>query len=195
MLYAYSNRHILALSHNVTNYGEKSIFSMMAGGNDDLRAANLRLMYGYLMCIPGKKLGFMKQEIERYGNYFKDLHSLYIANSELFEIDDNESGFEWINNFSANESIVVFLRKNNCGEMLLVVANFTPVARSEYKIGVPFKGKYKEIFNSDNTVYGGVGIVNKRMKLSKEDECDGRENSIRISVPPLGITIFSCARM
>ena len=86
----------------------------------------------------------------------------------------------------------VFLRKDSKGNNLLVVANFTPVARANYKIGVPFAGKYKEIFNSDSEAYGGNGYINRRVKTSKKDECDGREDSIRITVPPLGISVFRC---
>ena len=76
----------------------------------------------------------------------------------------------------------------------MVVTNFTPVARANYKIGVPFAGQYKEIFSSDREEFGGNGYLNKRVKTSKKDECDGRDDSIRITVPPLGITVFKCTK-
>ena len=91
---------------------------------------------------------------------------------------------------------MVFLRKTETDdETLLIVCNFTPVVRNDYKIGVPFKGKYKEIFNSDALVYGGSGNVNPRLKQSKFSECDGKDESIRITVPPLGMSVFSCTRL
>ena len=192
MLYAYSNRFILPLTH-------ANLYNELAGENDEFKFANLRLLLGYSYFMPGKKMiskNIMTCTDEKinkiYDKFVSDLNSLYEEHSSLFSGDDSSDGFEWINNFSANECIAVFRRKAECNDDLLVVVNFTPIARNNYKIGVPYSGKYKEIFNSDSQVYGGVGITNKQLKLSKKDECDGREDSIRISVPPLGITVFSC---
>jgi len=93
----------------------------------------------------------------------------------------------------SQRSIVSFLRKNgNDDDMLLVVCNFTPVTYEKFQIGVPFKGKYKEIFNSDAEEFGGEGVVNPRVKQSKKEEFDEREHSITITVPPLGISVFQC---
>lgn len=108
-------------------------------------------------------------------------------------MDNEPEGFEWINDISADESIIVFTRNTSKkDETLLVVCNFTPVVRKDYKIGVPFRGKFKEIFNSDAVKFGGDGNVNPRLKQSKAEECDGRDDSIKIIVPPLGISIFKC---
>ena len=121
-----------------------------------------------------------------------DLHTLYKSNPAFYELDHDSDGFEWINNISANENIVVFLRKTKREEdTLLVVCNFENIPREDYKIGVPGPGKYKEIFNSDAEKYGGDGFINPRLKQSKKDECDDRPDSIRIKVPPMGMTVFS----
>ena len=115
--------------------------------------------------------------------------NFYRNNPALYTLDNEIEGFEWINNISANECIIVFLRK--CQEQtLLVVCNFANISRDQYKIGVPFAGKYKEIFNSDDQKYGGTGYVNPRVKVSKKDECDGRDDSLRIKVAPLSVSVF-----
>jgi len=123
--------------------------------------------------------------------YVKALNQLYHAETSLYELDYEYSGFEWINDISARENIIVFSRKTKHKEnTLVIVCNFVPVLQENYKIGVPYEGKYKEIFSSDKNEFGGLEHLNKRVKQSKKDECDGRENSICITVPPLGLTIL-----
>ncbi len=214
MIYAYSERFILVLSHDEVVHGKCSMLNKMPG-DIDLKFANLRVAYGFMAAHPGKKLLFMGQEFaqlrewsearaldwelldndlnKQMKHYVKSLNNLYKDNKALYELDYNTEGFEWINNISAEESILSFLRKTkNDEETLLVVCNFTPVIHADYKVGVPFRGKYKEIFNSDSVEFGGTGNVNSRLKQSKEVEVDERDNSISITVPPLGMTIFSC---
>ena len=107
-------------------------------------------------------------------------------------MDNDVDGFEWINNISAQESILTFIRKGTKKEdTLIVVCNFEDIDQTKYKIGVPFVGKYKEIFSTDDVKFGGNGNNNPRLKQSKTDECDGREESIRINVPALSVNIFS----
>ena len=105
-------------------------------------------------------------------------------------MDYESDGFEWINNISGNECVLSFVRKSKDGRILVVIANFTPVIREKYKIGVPFEGRYKEIFNTDDEKFGGSGILNKRAVSSKKDECDGRADSIRLTLPPLGVIVL-----
>ncbi|MGN0383940.1 MAG: alpha amylase C-terminal domain-containing protein, partial [Eubacterium sp.] len=216
MIYAYSERFILVFSHDEVVHGKKSLFGKMPGNTVECKYANLRLAYGYQMVHPGKKLLFMGQEFAMYNewweereidwylleneenrqvsNYVRDLNELYKSEPALYELDDDSDGFEWINNISANESIVVFARKTTREEdTIIVICNFDTIERSNYKIGVPKAGRYKEIFNSDNTKYGGSGFVNPRVKNSKSDECDYRDNSIRIKVPALGMSVFKYA--
>ncbi len=212
MVYAYSEDFILPLSHDEVVHEKGTLVAKMPG-EYKLQFANLRALYGYMMVHPGKKLLFMGQDIAQYTewseeksvewsmlqyehhkqlqDYVRDLNMLYRSQPALYELDYNPEGFIWINNISANENIIVFTRNSKKkDETLLVVCNFVPVERKDYKIGVPFEGKYKEIFNSDAKKYGGNNGVNPRVKNSKKDECDDREDSLRITVPALGVSIF-----
>lgn len=126
----------------------------------------------------------------------KALNHLYTTYPALSKYDDYTEGFEWINCIAADETIVSFIRKTDKeDETLLFVCNFTPVVREKYKVGVPFSGKFKEIFNSDAKEFGGEGHINPRLKQSKANECDGRDDSIQITVPPLGVSIFTCTQL
>ncbi len=212
MIYAYSEDFILVLSHDEVVHGKGSMINKMPG-DEDARYANLRVALGFQIAHPGKKLLFMGQEFAMYNewwearqidwfqlenrknqdmqNYVKALNHLYLKEPALYEQDYTPDGFEWINNISSEESILVFARKAKAEEdFLVIVCNFDTIDRDNYKIGVPKKGKYKEIFNSDSTGFGGNGFVNPRVKPSKADECDDRENSIRIKVPALGMTVL-----
>lgn len=212
MIYAYSEDFILVLSHDEVVHGKCSMLNKMPGAAKTEKMDNLRAAYGFMFTHPGKKLLFMGQDFgmenewwearqidwelaelpenAQLMDYVRDLNELYRNEPALHELDYTPDGFEWINNISANECIVVFVRKASNGDELLVVANFTPVERAKYKIGVPHMGKYKEIFNSDSVKYGGSGSVNARVISSKKDECDGREDSIRLTVPPMGVSIL-----
>lgn len=217
MIYAYSESFILVLSHDEVVHGKGSMVNKMPGDFKN-KLGNLRVAYGFMMTHPGKKLLFMgqdfaqlaewneekgldwdlvkeKEEHRKMQAYVKALNRLYQDYPALYAMDYDVDGFEWISSLDADHSIVVFLRKTDKEEeTLLIVCNFTPVVQTEFQIGVPFKGKYKETFNSDHVEFGGDGNTNPRMKQSREVEWDGRENSIRITVPPLGMTVFTCAR-
>ncbi|SHK95768.1 1,4-alpha-glucan branching enzyme [Anaerocolumna jejuensis DSM 15929] len=213
MVYAYSEKFILVLSHDEVVHGKGSMIQKMPGNLED-KFANLRTAYGFMMCHPGKKLLFMGQEFAQYSEwdekkeidwkllkeernaslnqYVKELNSFYRKKPALYAWDFEEKGFEWISSQDADHSIVVFVRKaDNIQDTLLVVCNFTPVVYENFLIGVPFPGKYKEIFSSDYERFGGKGHCNKRMKPSKHTGADGRMDSLSITVPPLGISIFS----
>ena len=108
-------------------------------------------------------------------SYVKALNFLYREHPALYEEDYMPDGFEWINCMDSANNIAAFLRKTDKPEeTLLFVCNFAPVEHEKYKVGVPFPGKYKEIFNSESKSFGGCGIVNPRVKSSKAEECDGR---------------------
>ncbi|MBQ7588862.1 MAG: 1,4-alpha-glucan branching protein GlgB [Lachnospiraceae bacterium] len=210
MIYAYSEKFILVFSHDEVVHGKASMLSKMPGSRWD-KFANLRAAYGYMMTHPGKLLTFMGQDIGEWDEwsesrsvewdllqydehkqlnlFVKDMLNFYKSNPALYELDNEIDGFEWINNISANECIIVFLRKCE-SQTLLVVCNFANINRDQYKIGVPFPGKYKEIFNSDEVKYGGTGYTNPRVKVSRVDECDGRDDSLRIKVAPLSVSVF-----
>lgn len=212
MIYNYSERFLLVFSHDEVVHGKASMLNKMPGATQEEKAANLRAAYGYMFTHPGKKLLFMGQDFgqttewseekevdwglleydihRQLQDYVRDLNALYCSEPALYAKDYETEGFGWINCISADETIVVFERRASEQDRLVVVANFTPVPRDNYKIGVVVPGKYKEIFNSDNEKYGGSGFINPRVKFSKFEECDGFDDSIRIKVPPMGVTVF-----
>ena len=212
MIYAYTEKFMLTLSHDEVVHGKGSLISKMPGSIEE-KFMNLKAAYGHFITHPGKKLLFMGQDIAEFDEwnegrevqwfltdfenhknmqkYVKDLISLYKSEPALYKADNYPEGFEWINCISAYENIIVYLRKTeNIEDTLLVVCNFENIPRNNYKIGVPYPCRLKEIFSSDAEGYGGFGLSNSRSKASKKDECDGREDSIRIKIPPLSTVIF-----
>lgn len=125
-------------------------------------------------------------------DYMKALWTLYQEQPALYEMDYDPAGFEWINHMEYDKSMLTFIRKGKKRDTTLVfVCNFSDVAYPKYQMGVPYPGKYKEIFNSDAKKFGGSGVVNARVKASKKEECDERKHSIVINVAPLSVQIFS----
>lgn len=121
---------------------------------------------------------------------YKDLNHLYRRETALHELDQDPSGFAWLNAISGNDCYLSFLRKgSDAADMLLVVANFAGVAQ-EIRTGVPFDGKYKEIFNTDETIYGGTGVVNKRALAAEDMEWDEQAVSISVKLAPLSLSIL-----
>ncbi|MDO4322652.1 MAG: 1,4-alpha-glucan branching protein GlgB [Lachnospiraceae bacterium] len=216
MIYAYSEDFVLNFSHDEVVHGKGSMIGKMPGKRK-AKFANLRAAYGYMMTHPGKKLLFMGQDIAQFSEwseeksvewnlleydehqqmqaYMKALVKLYKEQPALFKKDFHPDGFEWINNMLSDENMLIFMRRSDKPEEdLLVVINFSPLVYEKHKIGVPYSGKYKEIFNSDSTEFGGDGNTNPRAKSSKKMMCDDREDSIEILVPPMGISVFKCTR-
>ncbi|NLJ40601.1 MAG: 1,4-alpha-glucan branching enzyme, partial [Clostridiales bacterium] len=170
--------------------------------------AGLRALRLYHMCHPGKKLLFMGgefgqfiewryyEELEwflleyeshrKYKDFVRDLNRLYLREKTLWENDLNWDGFEWIDVNNAEQSIIIFLRKDKEGDFLLVILNFKPDFYPEYRIGVPKKGRYKEIFNTDLQSYWGSGQVNQGLIETTPVPFHGYEQSICIKIPPLG---------
>ncbi|MCI6409007.1 MAG: 1,4-alpha-glucan branching enzyme [Lachnospiraceae bacterium] len=196
--YAYSENYILPLSHcNSFDAGGSLLYRIW--GDDKYKAANYKVLLGYLFTYPGKKLVFKEQlpkEInELIGNYNKDLLNLYKETKALYELDSSSEGFEWLENISSEKNILSFIRKSKSSETVLVVCNFSDESYEKYKLSVPFFGKYKEIFNSDSATYGGSDFINKRVKTSKKEKNAFRDDYISINVPPLGISIFNCTKV
>ena len=193
MVYAYSENYVLALAHDEAINSDGTVLNRLPG-TEKSKCANYKLMVGYMFAHPGKKLIFNDHKIKEGRKelimYIKDILKLYKETPELYELDEKAEGFEWVNNISAKENIISFLRKSKSGESILVVCNFADYAYEKYTIGVPAAGKYKEIFNSDAEVYGGSGLVNKRVKTSKEIKCDFKDNSIKVNIAPLSISIY-----
>ena len=213
MIYAYSEKFLLSLSHDEVVHGKCSLLNKMPGELPQ-KLANLRAAYAFMATHPDKKLLFMGQDFaqpeewsEQTGlhwellhqtehkqmqEYMKTLLAFYKSHPALYERDFVPEGFEWINFTEWEKNIVSFLRKTRKSEeMLLVVCNFSDVTYEDYQVGVPYAGKYKEVFNSDAKNFGGEGVTNPRVKMAKKEECDERKYSIRIKVPALGVSIFS----
>ena len=215
MLYAYSEKFVLVFSHDEVVHGKGSMAGKMPGDTQEKKFANLRTAYGFMMGHPGKKLLFMGQDFgqmdewnekeslewgllkydvhSQMKDYVKALNHLYRTQPALYKMDYEPEGFEWVNCTYNDENIVIFERKTDKSEeTLLFVCNFVPVEHEKFRLGVPFAGKYKEILNSDAKQFGGSGMVNPRVKMSKKEEWDARENSIVINLAPMSVAVFSC---
>lgn len=212
MIYAYSEKFILVLSHDEVVHGKKTLLGKMPGERKK-QFDNLRLTFAYHMTHPGKKLLFMGQDIGEYDEFNEkravewellenedhrklnhmvaDLNKLYVSQPALYEKDTSWEGFEWINCITPNACMLSYIRKTDkTEEMLVVVANFADVKQS-FRVGVPYEGKYKEIFNTDDRSYGGSGCVNKKACETMEMEWDGKPYAIDMVSAPLSISIFS----
>ena len=192
MMYAYSEHYVLTLGRR--DVGTLKEFLEKLPGSPKQKLAQVRAAYAYLMLHPGVKMTAPDKEcIEEMKAYIHDLNAMYRSCQALYAMDGNSDGFEWIQFTNYDENIVAFLRKTEkMEETLLIVCNFSPVSYDSYQVGVPFAGKYKEIFNSDNGKYGGLGVVNTRAKNAVHAECDNRENSLKMKLPAYGVTVFSC---
>ena len=216
MIYAYSEKFLLSLSHDEVVHGKCSLLNKMPGEKEK-KMANLRAVLGYMIVHPGKKLLFMGQEFaqerewseqreldwnlleekdhRQMQDYMKALLKLYKEQPALYEEDYDPAGFEWINVMETEKNMLTFIRKGKKKDStLVVVCNFSALPYEKYQMGVPYPGKYKEIFNSDAKIYGGTGVGNPRVKVSKKEEWDERKNSIVINVAPLSVQIFSYTR-
>lgn len=208
LVYAFTENFVLVLSHDEVVHGKGSMIDKMPGDYWQ-KFANLRTTYGFMYGHPGKKLLFMGCEFAQFDEwaedksldwnllefdkhqemkqYVSDLNKFYKKESALWDFDFEGRGFEWINCTDADESIVSFVRKGKEeNNQLIVVSNFTPVPRTIHRLGVPKKGKYVEIFNSDAIIYGGSGVLNEGTIYSDDIKWDGKEQSIEIKIPPLG---------
>ncbi len=212
LAYAFTENFMLPLSHDEVVYGKKSILGRMPG-DEWQRFANLRLLYGYMFTHPGSKLLFMGGEFGQHEewnfqqsldwnlleydvhkntqNYFKELNKFYKSAPALFEHAFSNKGFEWISYADSENSVICYIRKGYEEENnLLVVCNFTPQVLEGYTIGVPDNMKIKEVFNSDAKQFGGSGVENPKQVNSKKEAWNGKEHSVKITLPPLGISIF-----
>jgi len=211
LLYAFTENFILPFSHDEVVHGKGSMLQKMPG-DDWQRFANLRLLYTFMFTYPGKKLLFMGCEFGQGGewNFSKaldwyvleypnhsglkqlvsDLNRLYRENPALHRFDFEQKGFEWIDCHDAPQSTLSYLRRSS-DEFAVMVFNFTPVPRQNYRIGVPEPGVYREIFNSDSRHYGGSNIGNSAV-TTEAKEWMGRPYSISLTLPPLAGIVLTC---
>jgi 1,4-alpha-glucan branching enzyme len=210
--YAFSENYVLPFSHDEVVHGKASLLHKMPG-DDWQKFANLRLLYAYMYTHPGAKLLFMGAEIAQRNEwnyadqlqwellehaphqgiqkFVRDLNTLYRSKKALYEINYDHHGFEWIDYSDNSQSILSYLRKGkHKNDVMLVACNFTEVPRKEYQVGVPESGVWKEIFNSDAVEYGGSGMVQKGKIAVVKEKYHGREHSIRLTLPPLGVVIL-----
>jgi len=211
-LYVFTENFMLSLSHDEVVYGKGSLIRKMPG-DDWQKFANLRLLYGYMYAHPGKKLLFMGSEFAQWNEWdheksldwnllefdphrnikrwVSELNQFYSDEPALFEQDFSSEGFEWVDASDWQNSIVSFIRKDKSGKkLILAVCNFTPVPRSNYKLGVPREGLWKERLNSDAKEYGGSGQGNMGGVRSVPVRCHGKPYSLSLTLPPLGIVFF-----
>ncbi|SHN65978.1 1,4-alpha-glucan branching enzyme [Butyrivibrio hungatei DSM 14810] len=198
LIYSYTERFILAFTHEDMEKGLEGLYYLMPGDSSQ-KMANLRLALSYMMVHPGRKHLYMEPDALTIDqsvfieNMLKKLNELYFGHAALHELDSSDSGFEWINNMAAEECMVSFARKSdNDKEILVVVANFAGVER-EIELGVPADGRYIEVFNSDDVNFGGQGILNEGKREARRKEVDGRDYSIKIDLAPASLSILSFA--
>jgi len=206
-LYAYTENFVLPFSHDEVVHGKKSLLDKMPGDTWQ-KFANLRLLMTYQMTAPGKKLNFMGNEFGQgrewnvnssldwhllaidwhkgAQNAFRDLSHLYSSIPALYDLDFNVEGFSWIDCHDSDQSIISFIRRSRDGSFVIILLNFTPVLRSNYRIGVPVAGEYVELFNSDASCYGGSNQGNGSGLQTEAVNWMNFPQSLLVTLPPLG---------
>ena len=212
LIYAFTENFMLPFSHDEVVHGKGSLLDQMPG---DLwqKFANLRLLYSYMWTHPGKNLMFMGCELGQWNEWncnsslqwdllqwdshkglqkmISDLNAVYRREPALYEVDFDSAGFEWVDSHNREASLLGYIRRaKDPNDFVLVFCNFTPTVHHEYRLGVPVAGNYKEIFNSDSQFYGGTNIGNGMGLASEPIEAQGREHSIKLSIPPMGVAMF-----
>ena len=216
MIYNYSEKFMLVLSHDEVVHGKATLVGKMPGERKD-KFNNLKAAYGFFFTHPGKKLLFMGQDIAEFDEWnekrsvewelletpehegirklVKKLNELYVKYPSMHEWDHSQKGFEWLNCIASEQCMVAFMRKSQKREdTLLVIANFANIEQ-EFKIGVPYEGSYKEILNTDAVEFGGEGRVNKRAILTEEEDYDNKPFSLTVKAAPLSVSIFEYKKM
>jgi 1,4-alpha-glucan branching enzyme len=204
-VYAFSENFTLPFSHDEVVHGKGSMLAKQPGDRSQ-QFAGLRLLYGYQWAQPGKKLLFMGDEFaandewnheeeldwkllsgdEHQGvqRWVSDLNRVLSSTPSLYELDNDSSGFRWVVGDDAANSVYAFLRFAEDGSPLLFVANFTPVVRADYRIGVPASGVWVEVLNSDDLAYGGSDVVNGSV-ATDDISMHGYDQSMELTIPPL----------
>lgn len=211
MLYAYTENFVLPLSHDEVVHGKGSLLNKMPG-DEWQKFANLRLLYGYMFTYPGKKLLFMGSEFGQWQEWdyksdlewsslesgrhagvqsvVRDLNALYRAHAGLHATDCDPDGFEWIDCQDAENSAIAFERRSGDGDTLVVVCNFTPVVRQDYRIGLPRPGRWVECINTDALIYGGSGVGNDGAVVADDEPWHNRRWSVSLRLPPLSTLVL-----
>jgi len=211
MLYAFTENFLLPLSHDEVVHGKGALLAKMPGDMWQ-QLANLRLLYGYMFTQPGKKLLFMGAEFGQWNEWYHDasldwnlleyrthaslmdwvadLNKLYRQEPALHELDVQPNGFEWVDANDVQHSVYTYLRRSKTDDVLLVACNCTPVVRSEYRVGVPRGGYWREVLNGDARTYGGSGVGNLGGIEAAFQPSHGRPYSLSLTLPPLAVVVF-----
>lgn len=212
MMYAFTENFVLALSHDEVVHGKGTLIGKIAGDWWQ-KFATLRVLFGYMMTHPGKKLIFMGQELGQWNEWWeeraldwylldlptharlktwvRDVNHLYLAEPSLWQHDFDNEGFLWIDANDGENSVYSYIRfADNRDDFLIVILNFTPVVRHNYRIGVPKPGHYKEVLNSDSMYYGGSNVGNGGGIASEAQRWHQFDQSVNLTLPPLGILIL-----
>lgn len=212
VMYAFTENFMLPLSHDEVVHGKGSLLGRMPG-DEWQRFANLRLLFGYMFTHPGTKLVFMGGEIGQSGEWSHDksldwhllqyaphagiktfmseLNVHYRSEPALYHYAFDQRGFQWIDYSDSENSVIAYQRKSDKKEdLLIVVCNFTPETRQHYRIGVPVRGKWREVFNTDNLKYGGSGVLNIGDLVTSPVKYHHQDYSVSITLPPLGMTVL-----
>jgi 1,4-alpha-glucan branching enzyme len=212
LIYAWSENFILPFSHDEVVHMKGALLNKMPG-TEEQKFANLRALYGYMWAHPGKKLLFMGGEFAQWREWndtesldwhliedplhagvqrlLRDLNRIYETNAALWEVDSDPAGFQWIDADNAPENIVSFIRRSpETKKELVCVGNFSPVLRSEHRLGLPRPGKYKLVMNSDAEVYAGGGTEVAQTVVAEEIPHHGQNYSAEITLPPLATLWF-----
>ena len=210
MTYAFSENFILPLSHDEVVHGKCSLIGKMPGNYDD-KFNNLRVLYAYQMAHPGKKLNFMGSEFAQFiewnfkqgldwlllgyekhrkmQQFVKTLNRFYLENRELWEVDTGWDGYEWIEPDDRDRSVIAFRRKDRKGRELVVVCNFCPVLRENYRLGLPKQGWYVPVLNTDDEAFGGYGLAPETVRTEKKPS-HGQMQSGLFRVPPMSVCFY-----
>jgi 1,4-alpha-glucan branching enzyme len=213
LMYAFSENFVLPLSHDEVVHGKRSLLGKMAG-DPWQQLANLRALYGLMWAYPGKKLLFMGGEFAQPTEWadgeslpwhlqdqpghagvqrlVRDLNRVYRALPALHAQDVDSAGFSWIAHEDHAQSVLAFARWSHSGQCAVVVCNFTPLPRAAYRLGVPQVGAWREVMNTDASVYGGSGIVNGNLHTQAQG-AHGHEQSLLLQLPPLSCLVLEPA--
>ena len=214
MTYAFSENFILPLSHDEVVHGKCSLIGKMPGNYDD-KFNNLRVLYAYQIAHPGKKLNFMGSEFAQFiewnfkqgldwllldyekhqkmQQFVKTLNRFYLENRELWEVDTGWDGYEWIEPDDRDRSVIAFRRKDRKGRELVVVCNFCPVLRENYRLGLPKQGWYVPVLNTDDEAFGGYGFAPETVRTEKKPS-HGQMQSGLFRVPPMSVCFYRYQR-
>lgn len=216
LMYAFTENFMLPLSHDEVVHGKGPLIGRMPG-DEWQRFANLRLLYGYMFTHPGTKLLFMGGEFGQTSewnhnhsldwhllqfdfhkgirDFVQELNRFYKEQEALYQYAFDHRGFQWVDYSDRENSVIIYQRKSDAKEdILIVVCNFTPAVRNHYRIGVPYRGYWKEVLNSDDRRYQGSGLLNPGLIITSPVKFHGSDYSVTITLPPLAVTVLALER-